>query len=308
MNITEAQMLRTLQERMERAPVVYPRGQPPDCTVESYSLAVLALRNHRGPGYIRALDTLLSIRNPDGSWPVFSGDDARGCWATALAVLALATVRHTSTGWGPGIQWLLDAKGREANWFWRWKFQNVDNSVKFDPAKYGWSWVPGTTSWVIPTAFSLIALQNARNCGFSPESRLSERISTGVSMLLDRMCPGGGWNAGNSAAFGVSYAPYIDATSIALLARRHEHEPAVRASLSWLATRLPDCSSPYSLAWGLLAITAYGRKNQTIDTVARATEALITALGNCAATLDMSTIAACALALEAIDGENVFEV
>jgi hypothetical protein len=32
--------------------------------------------------------------------------------------------------------------------------------------------------------------------------------------------PGRGWNAGNSAAFGVAYTPYIDATSIALLAVR----------------------------------------------------------------------------------------
>jgi hypothetical protein len=152
--VAEEQVIRTLQERMKRAPVVYPRGQPPDCTVESYSFAVLALRNHRGSEYIRALDSLLTTQNSDGSWPAFSGDDARGCWTTALAILALAAVRHTSTDWGPGIQWLLDAKGRETNWFWRWKFRNVDNSVKFEPAKYGWSWVPGTTSWVIPTAFS----------------------------------------------------------------------------------------------------------------------------------------------------------
>jgi hypothetical protein len=31
-------------------------------------------------------------------------------------------------------RWLVDAKGREASWFWRWKFQTVDNSVQFNPA------------------------------------------------------------------------------------------------------------------------------------------------------------------------------
>jgi hypothetical protein len=210
---------------------------------------------------------------------------------------------------GLGIRWLLDERGREANWFWRWKFQTVDNSVKFDPAKYGGSWIPGTTSWVIPTAFSLIALQKAKDIGLSPELRFSERISMGVRMLLDRMCPGGGWNAGNSAAFGVAYTPYIDATAIALLSlRRHGHEPGVRSSLSWLATRLPDCPSPYSLAWGLLAIMAYGREDKASATATQAAEALMTGLGNGAAILDMSTIATCVLALEAIDGENVFEV
>lgn len=41
----------------------------------------------------------------------------------------------------PAIGWLLDAKGREANWFWRWKFKTVDTDVRFDPAKFGWNWV-----------------------------------------------------------------------------------------------------------------------------------------------------------------------
>ena len=298
-----------LRARLNEDQAVYARRQLQQISVESYSLALLALRNALGSEYIHVLHALIAARNSDGSWPAFSGDDPQGCWATAMAVLALGAVRDRPADLGLGIRWLLDERGREANWFWRWKFQTVDNSVKFDPAKYGWSWIPGTTSWVIPTAFSLIALQKAKDGGVGPESRFSERISVGVRMLLDRMCPGGGWNAGNSAAFGVAYTPYIDATAIALLSlRRHGHEPGVPASLSWLATQLPDCPSPYSLAWGLLAIAAYGRKNQTIDTAARATEALITALGNCAATLDMSTIATCALALEAIDGENVFEV
>jgi hypothetical protein len=270
----------------------------------------LALRNYHPPEYVQTLHALLAARKRDGSWPAFSGDNTQGCWVTALAVLALIAAGQTRADWAGGIHWLLDAKGREANRLWRWKFQMIDNSVQFDPAKYGWSWVPGTTSWVIPTAFSLIALQKARAAGLSPEPRLSERLSTGVTMLLDRMCPGGGWNAGNSVAFGVAYAPYIDATSIALLAlRRHEHEPGVRASLSWLAARLPDCRSPYSLAWGILGITAYSRAYQaTGAAMARATDSLIAALTKSAATLDTPTIATCALALEAIDGDNVFEL
>ena len=38
-------------------------------------------------------------------------------------------------------------------------------------------------------------------------------------MLLDRMCPGGGWSAGNSVVYGVALAPHIDAKSIALAAQ-----------------------------------------------------------------------------------------
>jgi hypothetical protein len=69
-----------------------------------------------------------------------------------------------------GVQWLLNARGREANWLWRWKLRTFDNKVQFDPAKFGWSWVSGTTSWVIPTAFALIALQQARQRGYPARS------------------------------------------------------------------------------------------------------------------------------------------
>ncbi|PYT26135.1 MAG: hypothetical protein DMG57_22565 [Acidobacteria bacterium] len=153
------------------------------------------------------------------------------------------------------IRWLLNAKGREANWLWRWKFQTVDHSVQFDPAKYGWSWVSGTTSWVIPTAFSLIALRQIRHRGLSQAPGVTERIDLGVSMLLNRMCPGGGWNAGNGVAFGAPYSAYIDTTAIALRALAgHEKERSVQASLAWLVNRLLGCPSPYSLAWGILAL------------------------------------------------------
>jgi hypothetical protein len=79
----------------------------------------------------------------------------------------------------------------------RWKLRIVDNKIQFDPAKFGWSWASGTTSWVIPTAFALVALQQARQRGDNKTAQLTERVNLGTSMLLDRMCPGGGWNSGN---------------------------------------------------------------------------------------------------------------
>jgi len=208
------------------------------------------------------------------------------------------------------INWLLDAKGREASWLWRWKFQIIDNSVKFNPAKYGWSWVPGTTSWVIPTAFCLIALRQSWNRGLNRTAELVERIVMGTSTLLDRMCPGGGWNAGNGMAFGVPYAPHIDATAIALLALAgHEREPGVQASLAWLVDRLPGCPSPYSLAWGILGLAAYRDNSSKVrEALEGATKELIALINKCAGMNDVCTLATCAVALEAAEGENVFEV
>jgi CubicO group peptidase (beta-lactamase class C family) len=52
-------------------------------------------------------------------------------------------------------------RGREGHWFWRWKFKTSDRNVRFNPDKYGWPWISGSASWVIPTAFSVIAIPSA---------------------------------------------------------------------------------------------------------------------------------------------------
>jgi hypothetical protein len=277
--------------------------------VEPTCFAILALR-HQPRLYVeRALEALGNLQNKDGSWPAFLGDEPEGYWTTAVVVLSLMTVRHNSERVRRGIQWLLEARGREANWLWRWKLRAFDNKVQFDPAKFGWSWVSGTTSWVIPTAFALLALQQARWRGYDKTARLTERVDVGISMP-DRMCPGGGWNAGNGVAFSVALAPHIDATSIALLALiAHEKEQRVQRSLHWLVNRLAGCPSPYSLAWGVLALAAYRSTSQEAsETLRDRAEQLIRLTKNAASIEDNCTLAVCALALDAIDGENAFEV
>jgi len=306
-----AEAIRTLQERLE----LWGRSgaavwQPSQWPTESMCLVILALRRQSGPELDRAIESLQVLQNRDGSWPAFAGDEPAGCWVTALATITLMYVGCATAGLASAIRWLLNAKGREAAWLWRWKFQTVDNSVAFDPAKYGWSWSLGTTSWAIPTAFSLIALWQSRTRGLNQTAELDLRIKMGTSMLLDRMCPGGGWNAGNGMAFGVPYAPYIDATAVALLALRgHVKEPGVQASLAWLVNRLPGCPSPYSLAWGVLALAAHRNISSEVnETLVCATKELAILVERAGGTEDICTLAACALALEAVEGQNVFEV
>jgi len=255
----------------------------------------------------RAVRALLGLQNADGSWSAFTGDEPEGCWTTALAVLSLMAAGHGTRQLTKGIQWLLDARGREANWLWRWKVRIVDNKIQFDPAKFGWSWASGTTSWVIPTAFALVALQQARQRGDNKTAQLTERVNLGTSMLLDRMCPGGGWNSGNGVAFGVPLAPHIDATAIALLAlTRHQEDQGVQRSLHWLVNRLAGCPSPYSLAWGVLAIAAYRRISpEGRDNLRVRVEELMRLIPSIE---DNCTLAMSALALEAINGSSVFEV
>ena len=277
-------------------------------SVESICLAILALRRQADFHRFRLLGQLLALQNRDGSWPAFFGDDRIGGWTTALTALSLIAVDGTDAHLSRAIGWLADARGRESHWFWRWRFRTLDRSVKFDPAKYGWSWVSGTTSWVIPTAFSLIALQQVSGRRLSQPPGLRERISLGVSMLCDRMCPGGGWNAGNGTAFGVAYTPYIDATAIALLALQGYAPDVVQASLSWLAVRIRDCRSPYSLSWGILALATYHNETEFSDALVRASNALLAVIEKNGSPLDKTTVAICVLALQALDGDNVFTV
>ena len=129
-------------------------------------------------------------------------------------------------------------------------------------------------------------------------------------MLLDRMCPGGGWNSGNGVAFGVPLAPHLDATSVALLALTEKYnDPSVQLSLHWLVNHLAACPSPYSLAWGILAITAFREISpEAKESLYGRVKELIHLTEQSAEVVDNSTLAVCVLALEAIAGDNVFEV
>jgi hypothetical protein len=291
--------------------------------IEPTCLALLALRDfkkhsnspevgwrngHRCKRVTRAIEWFEHQQNPNGSWPAFKGDDQSGCWTTSLSAITLIRTSAPTERLQAAIRWLLDACGREANWFWRWKFRTLDNKVQFDPAKFGWSWVSGTTSWVVPTAFSLVALRQCGQRGYNNTAQLTERVDLGTSMLLDRMCPGGGWNSGNGIAFGVPVAPHLDATSIALLALRgHENDRGVQISLHWLMNRLAGCPSPYSLAWGVLAIAAYRRITPGVRECLRGSAGeLIRLTEDPSAIEDNCTLAVSALALEAIRGDSVF--
>jgi hypothetical protein len=294
---------------------------------EATCLALLALRNvnsHSDPDdlgsrnrYLRsrriidALEQFKRRQNPNGSWSAFDGDDETGCSTTALAVITLiqttpVSLEHLRSA----VSWLVNARGREAHWLWQWRFRTVDKKVKFDPAKYGWSWVPDTTSWVVPTAFAVIALEQARRGGFNTSEDLNQRVELGRAMLFDRMCPSAGWNSGNGVAFGVPVAPHIDATAIALLALRSRwNENAVRNSLLWLVRRASGCPSAYSVAWSLLAMAAYGDLSQEAREHLRSgAERLMRLIGDITPVADNGTLAVSALALEAIQGQCVFEV
>ena len=199
-----------------------------------------------------------------------------------------------------GLRWLVSSRGRESHWLWKWKFRTADTHVRFNPDKFGWPWMPDTCSWVVPTAFSLLALKQSFVCCQTRE--VSFRIKRGVEMLLDRACPDGGWNAGNGVVYGVPLAPHLDATAAALLALLGEQPNDVIAkSLNWLEHRAGTCCAPWSLAWSILALNAHSRSTETPT-------ATLAAISGTDAISDCATLAAVLLALDCPTQGNVFRV
>jgi hypothetical protein len=233
----------------------------------------------------------------DGSWPTTDDGSTGSAWATAIAAVTLLELSPGSSALQSATKALAHSNPQEAFWLWRLKFRTIDTHVRFDPNKYGWGWVPGTVSWVIPTAMALIALERGHPLNLVPSKEFKRRVDLGHAMLLDRMCPGGGWNAGNSIVYGVPLTPHIDATSLAIAALRfHYHLPEVTQSLSWLLAA--KCSSAYSLAWKILALRSYLEvRSDVAPALAEARDQLVGLVQEPAEIADNSTLALSILAL-----------
>ena len=268
--------------------------------VEPTALALLALPPESVRVRDEAIRFLLRTQNANGSWPAFSGDDARGSGLTGLALFALNRCRAQGIVTDRPVQWLTESRGWESHWLWKWKFRTSDRHVRFDPDKFGWPWMPETVSWVVPTAYSLLALKHTRSISQKDIARL--RIRRGVQMLYDRICPEGGWNAGNGVVYGFPLAPHVDATALALLSLLSEpSNDFITASLNWLARRADTCVAPWSLAWTILALDAFGCPTDLLtDRLASAVDP--TEINDCA------TLAVVSLALHRAAGDNAFRV
>lgn len=268
--------------------------------VEPTALALLALPPNSAREQDAAIRFLFRTQNANGSWPAFSGDDSEGSGLTGLALFALNRCGTQGIVGHRAVEWLLKTKGWESHWLWKWKFRTSDRHVRFDPDKFGWPWMPETASWVVPTAYSLLALKHS--CGISHQDLVQLRIRRGVEMLYDRICPQGGWNAGNGVVYGFPLAPHADATALALLSLLTEPpNDFITVSLDWLERRAHTCGAPWSLAWTILALDAFGRPTDLLtDRLASVVDP--TEINDCA------TLAVASLALHRAAGDNAFRV
>lgn len=208
-----------------------------------------------------ALSFLQDAQLADGAWPAAQGEET-GCWVTSLCCLVLAAVggQTPNSATEAGLQWICDDWPSDST-PWRRFLSRLSARGDVAPINYsyrGWGWTPGTSSWVEPTSFALLALERVASPDLAAKAK--QRRSLATSLLFDRMCPGGGWNAGNPMVYGAAGVPTVMPTVWSLLALRNmPPQRETTLSLQWLERAVATIESPGSAALARVCLRTYGR-------------------------------------------------
>jgi hypothetical protein len=224
---------------------------------EPTALACLALVGHDRLEVARKLtDQLVAAQLADGAVPVLAGQEAPA-WTTSLAILAWVACERSPIRADferqrqLAIEWALAHHGKPAD---------PQPEVGHDPRLLGWSWADNTHSWMEPTAMFVLALKAA---GLKDHARTREAIQ----LVTDRLLPTGGSNFGSTIVLGQATLPQVESTGLAMLALAGEvnTDPRVEASLRYLESSVSSQTPTASLAYGLLGLTAHGRRPASAD-------------------------------------------
>lgn len=208
--------------------------------------AVALARAGRSNCAERAARWLANRQRHNGAVPANSTADGP-YWTTSLAVLAwqevdAAQFEHQIAA---GVRWLLSEKGDAPP---------QRSHIGHDTTLLGWSWNPGTHSWLEPTAFATMALKQA---GYSEHPRTREA----VRLLVDRLLPAGGANYGNTIVLGQELLPHLQPTAVVLqaLAGENINDPRIKRSLDYIEQQIAEPTGCSSLAHALMALAAWNR-------------------------------------------------
>lgn len=236
--------------------------------------------------YASLVAVLWQLRNADGGWPYFSGRQSRlesTCWAllgtsegmdttplprwvnktglliepatgqvnyafNAIAALAASAERDTPQAITRGIvSGLLAVQGVV-----------IDASpvIQQDTTLQGWSWTPGTFTWVEPTAWAMLAVK--RWPGDPAATR--RRVDVAERVLRDRACAGGGWNFGNGVVYGNALPAHVPPTAAGVMALQdHASDALVEAAVGHLERHARVEGSTTALALSTLALMTLRR-------------------------------------------------
>jgi len=220
--------------------------------IEPTAWALIAL--HGRSESTRAWERILGWQGPDGSWR--PGQDVQvNSWATALCV----TIGHSRGEFGEpykrGLHWLLHTFDAESTLYNK-ALVSIGYPLSRNPDHKAWPWKPGDSSWIEPTAHSLVALKLARKRLNLPE--IHERIAMGEAAILDQRCVDGGWNYGNTKVLGATLPSYPETTALALVGLQ-QSKADIGASLQFAEKLIAERQGRMASAWLTIALRLHGR-------------------------------------------------
>ena len=196
-------------------------------------------------------------QRPDGSWkPAAQVEDST--WVTALGVTLCCVRGERGPALRAGVERLLSTMGAEYTLVGRaigfLGFGNKD----VDTNHPAWPWHDGTSSWIEPTAHSLVALK--KTYALTRDPRIPPRIQQAEQMVLGRRCSDGGWNYGAPRTYGITLPSYPETTALAVLAlqgcKAQVGDAAALCRKHWNGAR-----RPLAAAWLAIAIQTW---NETV--------------------------------------------
>ncbi len=203
----------------------------------------------------RAWKLIRSWQTPDGgSRP--SGQVQSGTWVTSHAV-TLACVRGVYDGSvRSSVDWLLRVAGAESRPLTRFvsHLHLVKSSLDF--SHKGWPWREGNSSWIEPTAHTLVALKKVSSQYHSPE--LEGRIRDGEALVLSRRCSDGGWNCGNPNVLNFDLPSYPETTALALIGLQGRSAKELDGAFAVARRFRQETKSSLAKAWLAIALRCHG--------------------------------------------------
>lgn len=225
--------------------------------LEPTTYAMLAL--HGTPGSEERLENawklVRSWQTPDGSSRP-SGQVASGTWITAHVVM-LACVRKVYDGQvRASVDWLLRIAGAESTLTNRFISHLHVVNTKMDFSHKGWPWREGNSSWIEPTAHTLVALKKAASQYHGPA--LISRVRDGEALVLSRRCSDGGWNCGNPNVLSFDLPSYPETTALALIGLQGRSAKELAGALQAARRFRQETKSSLAKAWLTIALRCHG--------------------------------------------------
>jgi prenyltransferase/squalene oxidase-like repeat protein len=226
--------------------------------MEPTTYAILALYGTPGSEVpiSRAWSRIRSWRLADGSYR--AGAEVKdGTWVTAHAVTLATVLGKPDASTRDSVNWLLKVRGEEGSVAKEILSYFHLLKTTLDFSHTGWPWHAGNSSWIEPTAHTLVALKKISKTYMNTDLR--RRVADGELMILTRRSSDGGWNCGNPNVLNFDLPSYPETTGLALLGLQGRTEKDLAGPLDFAAKLRAETKSSLAKAWLGIALRNFGR-------------------------------------------------